>query len=435
MRSPRPLRRPDPRALPEHPAPRLGLQPRRPPAREGLPRRARARRHREHVRHRPRGDRPPARTARRSARSLVLGYDDAASAADHVMDVLEHKPLGLEGVDEQLIDDMTMLGMHEEDLSMLPDGRGWLLVEFGGETKEEADEKAHALMADLKKSKDAAEGHEALRRPAGRAARLGGPRGRPRRDRVHPRQARHVRGLGGLGGPAGAPRRLPPRARQAGRTSTATRARSTATTARAASTRAGTSTCRRRKASRPSGASSTRPPTSSSSMGGSLSGEHGDGQSRGELLPKMFGPELIEAFREFKSIWDPDWKMNPGKVVDPYRIVDNLRLGTDYAPPRVEDALHVPDDNGSLRPRDHALRRDRQVPPDGLRKRRHVPELHGHARGEALDPRPRAPALGDAERRGDRALEGRGGLRRARPVPLVQGLHERLPGQRRHARP
>src|SRR5204862_1704095 len=53
-------------------------------------------------------------------------------------------------------------------------------------------------------------------------------------------------------------------------------------------------------------------------LGGSLSGEHGDGQSRAELLPKMFGPELVEAFREFKSIWDPEWKMNPGKVVDAY---------------------------------------------------------------------------------------------------------------------
>ena len=41
------------------------------------------------------------------------------------------------------------------------------------------------------------------------------------------------------------------------------------------------------------------------SYGGSLSGEHGDGQSRGALLPKMFGPELMKAFGEFKSAWDP----------------------------------------------------------------------------------------------------------------------------------
>ena len=49
------------------------------------------------------------------------------------------------------------------------------------------------------------------------------------------------------------------------------------------------------------------------SYGGSLSGEHGDGQARGELLPRMYSPEMIDAFREFKAIWDPDWKMNPGK--------------------------------------------------------------------------------------------------------------------------
>src|SRR5437899_861164 len=52
---------------------------------------------------------------------------------------------------------------------------------------------------------------------------------------------------------------------------------------------------------------------------GSLSGEHGDGQARGELLARMYSPRIIDAFREFKQIWDPDWKMNPGKVIDPYR--------------------------------------------------------------------------------------------------------------------
>ena len=48
---------------------------------------------------------------------------------------------------------------------------------------------------------------------------------------------------------------------------------------------------------------------------GSLSGEHGDGQSKAEFLPKLFGPELVRAFAEFKTIFDPDWKMNPGKLV------------------------------------------------------------------------------------------------------------------------
>ncbi|HEV8098959.1 MAG TPA: FAD-binding oxidoreductase, partial [Gaiellaceae bacterium] len=89
---------------------------------------------------------------------LVLGYEDAPTAGDAVPTVLEHKPLGLEGIDEQLIDDMTQLGKHVHDLSRLPDGHGFLLVEFGGETKEEADEPARKLMGELKVGKDGLRG-------------------------------------------------------------------------------------------------------------------------------------------------------------------------------------------------------------------------------------------------------------------------------------
>jgi Fe-S oxidoreductase len=82
------------------------------------------------------------------------------------------------------------------------------------------------------------------------------------------------------------------------------------------------------------------------SYGGSLSGEHGDGQSRAELLPKMFGEELVGAFREFKRLWDPKWKMNPGKVVEPYKIDENLRLGANYKPWRPETHFKFPEDEG-----------------------------------------------------------------------------------------
>src|SRR5581483_11990709 len=81
---------------------------------------------------------------------------------------------------------------------------------------------------------------------------------------------------------------------------------------------------------------------------GSLSGEHGDGQSRAELLPKMFGEKLIEAFREFKSIWDPDWKMNPGKVVTPYHPTENLRLGASFNPWSPKTHFKFPEDDGRL---------------------------------------------------------------------------------------
>jgi Fe-S oxidoreductase len=84
------------------------------------------------------------------------------------------------------------------------------------------------------------------------------------------------------------------------------------------------------------------------SYGGSISGEHGDGQARGELLPKMFGPELIRAFREFKSAWDPEWKMNPGKLIEPYKLDENLRLGATYAPWEPKTNFQFPADHGSL---------------------------------------------------------------------------------------
>lgn len=64
--------------------------------------------------------------------------------------------------------------------------------------------------------------------------------------------------------------------------------------------------------------------------GGSLTGEHGDGQARAEFLPIMFGDELVDALREFKRIWDPSNRLNPGKVVDAFRVDDNLRMGPQY---------------------------------------------------------------------------------------------------------
>ncbi len=82
--------------------------------------------------------------------------------------------------------------------------------------------------------------------------------------------------------------------------------------------------------------------------GGSLSGEHGDGHARAELLPIMFGDELVEAFGQFKRIWDPACKMNPGKIVDPYPLDSHLRVGPDWKPKPVLTIFQFPDDGGSL---------------------------------------------------------------------------------------
>src|SRR3954468_5095607 len=86
---------------------------------------------------------PPSRTL------VVLGYDDIYEAADHVPRLLEFKPIGLEGIDDRLIADMKSKGLNVDKIELLPDGKGWLLVEFGGETKEASDGYARTMIASL----------------------------------------------------------------------------------------------------------------------------------------------------------------------------------------------------------------------------------------------------------------------------------------------
>jgi Fe-S oxidoreductase len=82
--------------------------------------------------------------------------------------------------------------------------------------------------------------------------------------------------------------------------------------------------------------------------GGSISGEHGDGKSRSALLPKMFGPELMTALRDFKTVWDPQNKLNPGNIVDAQPAVMNLRLAAGNTPNEPPTHFKFPDDNGSM---------------------------------------------------------------------------------------
>ena len=81
---------------------------------------------------------------------------------------------------------------------------------------------------------------------------------------------------------------------------------------------------------------------------GSLSGEHGDGQAKAEFLPVMFGDNLMQAFRRFKHAWDPERLMNPGKLIDAYRMDENLRLGPDYETPVFNSILHFTEDAGGF---------------------------------------------------------------------------------------
>lgn len=65
-------------------------------------------------------------------------------------------------------------------------------------------------------------------------------------------------------------------------------------------------------------------------LGGAMSGEHGDGLVRSEWIESMFGPQIYQALREIKNAFDPDGIMNPGKIIDPPPMTENLRFGTKY---------------------------------------------------------------------------------------------------------
>ncbi|MFG1641259.1 FAD-binding and (Fe-S)-binding domain-containing protein [Amycolatopsis sp. NPDC049252] len=84
------------------------------------------------------------------------------------------------------------------------------------------------------------------------------------------------------------------------------------------------------------------------SHGGSLSGEHGDGQARSELLSRMYSPEMLGVFARFKAIFDPAGRMNPGILVEPRKVDANLRVRS--APLSIEDVtvLGYPEDRGSF---------------------------------------------------------------------------------------
>jgi Fe-S oxidoreductase len=286
-------------------------------------------------------DSPPHRTL------LVAGFEDAATAADNVPLVMEHAPLGLEGIDDTLIDDMTAVGKHKSELSLLPDGRGWLLIETGGETREDADERAKEIMKTLKRSAEGLRGLKLYDDPESekhvwdvREAGLGATAFIPGKadtyegweDSAVPpeRLGEYLRSLAELTSRYGYESALYGHYGQG-----CVHARWNFDLV----TKEGIETWRRFL---------DEAADLVLSLGGSLSGEHGDGQSRAELLPKMFGDELVDAFRHFKAIWDPDRRMNPGKVVDPYPITADLRLGPDYHPPDLDTHFAYANDEGSF---------------------------------------------------------------------------------------
>ncbi len=277
---------------------------------------------------------------------VTVSYEDAYQAADHVMEVLDAGPMACEGLDSRLIEDQRKKHMHPADLELLPDGGGWLLVEFGGDSAAEAVEKAESFAAKMEPKASVvsvkvfpdedrqAKVWEIRESGLGATARVPGQGDTwpgwedsavpPEKLGDYMRDLRRLLDEHGLHGSFYG---------HFGQGCLHTRQDFDLRT------RAGIDNYL---------AYVDAAADLVVRYGGSLSGEHGDGQSRAELLPKMYGEELCRAFREFKGIWDPGGRMNPGKVVDPYPIASNLRLGTDYRPADPDTHFQFVDDDFSF---------------------------------------------------------------------------------------
>ena len=278
-------------------------------------------------------------------RLVCIGFPDAFIAADHVPAILMHKPIGLEGFDNAIPDSLRAKGMRLDELKLLPSGKGTMLVEFGAWTSEDADEQAErfgAWLATLRPLPDyrVCSPHESAAVWHVRESALGAVAIQP--GKKH--------GWEGWEDAAVPPDRL------------------------GSYLRALFVLMREYEYDSPlyghfgdgcvhmrinfdletePGILKFREFVDRAAelviaQGGSISGEHGDGQARGALLPKMFGPELMEAFREFKRLWDPQNRMNPGKLIDAREPHADLRLGADYHPRPVDTHFRFLNDGGSI---------------------------------------------------------------------------------------
>ncbi|MFJ9662288.1 FAD-binding and (Fe-S)-binding domain-containing protein [Streptomyces griseoflavus] len=273
---------------------------------------------------------------------VVLGYEDICRAADHVPAVLEHGPAALEGVDHQLIHFQQAKHLNPDALDELPEGRAYLMVQLVGDTREEVEAAVRALI-DAKPDDVDHTWYD---------------------DKQHMRELWRVResGLGATAHVPGEPdtwegwedsavpvERLGDYLRDLkrlyeefdyGHPSVYGHFGHGCVHTRIPFDLESEQGIARMRAFVEKAADLVV------SYGGSLSGEHGDGQSRGELLVRMFGTELIEGFERLKGLFDPQNRMNPGKIVLPHRLDEDLRLGSGYLPWEPDTVFSFPHDDG-----------------------------------------------------------------------------------------
>jgi FAD/FMN-containing dehydrogenase/Fe-S oxidoreductase len=269
---------------------------------------------------------------------LVVGYPDAATAADHVPELLGTEGLiGLECFDAGVLDNLAKHGEHIPGMDDLPPGGAWLLAEYGAQAQREANDlvemaRTHVGAGTPKLFEDEQSQTEVweVRRSTIEYTRIPGE---------------HA-GLAGWEDAAVPPDRLGDYIRDYC----------------ALVSKHGYHTVLFGHFGQ--GCMHNRLDLDLETVGGvenftafleeagdlvvryegSLSGEHGDGQLRANQLVKMYGAEMVRGFAEFKGIFDPAGRMNPGKVVAPYHPAQNLRQGPGYQPRQVQTHFAYPDD-------------------------------------------------------------------------------------------
>ncbi len=278
-------------------------------------------------------------------RTLALvGFDDVFDAADAVPSVLKTGPIGLEGIDHLLTEYMKRKRFKVGDLEVLPEGCAWLVAEFGGDCAGEAQAKAEKLAA--------------LMNAAGHPTNVVSDKTK-QQEVWDVREAAlavtaHVPGMGqtwpGWEDSAVPPDRLGDYLRDLKDLFHAHGYEASVY----GHFGDGLVHCRINfDLATETGLKNWRAFLDQAAdlvvkYGGSLSGEHGDGEARGALLERMYGSELMAAQREFRAIWDPRRRMNPGKILSPYPITANLRTGPDYQPKEVRGLFAYLEDGGSF---------------------------------------------------------------------------------------
>lgn len=269
---------------------------------------------------------------------VVLAYPDIYEAADRVPEVRARKPVGCEALDHRLVDRLRQGGMYSETLELLPDGSAWLVVEHGADTLAEARAEAERTARRLGDGK--------------RVAIFEDPAAQNKIWAI--REAALAMTAMAAGEPdtwegwedsAVPPDRLGAYLRELERLLRAFQYHG------ALYGHFGQGCVHTRidfDLASDAGVAKFQQFTNEAAklvvgMGGSLSGEHGDGQARSDLLPLQYPPAVIDAFREFKAIWDPQNGMNPGRIVDARPRTDDLRI-RDYHPrPGPIELVHADD--------------------------------------------------------------------------------------------